>query len=109
MRPKRSTPAELTPDWPDRPSLDPDAEAVRLLAIRLADVTGDASLRRIAEHTGLNHSVIGDILTGRKWPDTQTLARLERGLETRLWPLVGPGGHHVSTAQDVVGREGGQQ
>lgn len=109
MRPKRSTPAELTADWPSRPSSDPDAEAVRLLAVRLAEVTGDASLRRIAEHTGLNHSVIGDILAGRKWPDTQTLARLERGLETRLWPLVGPGGHHVTAPPDVVVLEGDEQ
>lgn len=86
MRPKRSTPAELTPGWPDRASPDPDAEAVRLLAARLGHLTRGSSLRQVAETTGVSHSVIGNILAGRKWPDTQTLARLERGLEARLWP-----------------------
>ena len=108
-RPKRSTPAELTPDWPGRVSTDPDAEAVRLLAVRLGEVTEGASLRQIGQVTGVNHGVIGDVLAGRKWPDTQTLARLERGLETRLWPLLGVGGRHVGAAEDVVRGEGDQQ
>lgn len=110
MRPQRSSPAELTDDWPHRPSTDPDAEAIRLLAVRLGEVTEGLSLRRIGEITGVNHSVIGDVLAGRKWPDTQTLARLERGLEARLWPELGTAGHHVPAAgEDVVRGEGPQQ
>lgn len=104
MRPKRSTPAELTDDWPHRRSPDADAEAVRL-----GEITEGLSLRRVSEITGVNHSVIGDVLAGRKWPDTQTPARLERGLEASLWPIMGPGGRHAATPEDVVGREGAQQ
>lgn len=103
MRPKRSSPAELTDDWPRHRSPNADAEAVRLMAVRLNEITEGLSLRRVGEITGVNHSVIGDVLAGRKWPDTQTLARLERGLGASLWPVIGAGGGHVAVSEDVAG------
>ncbi|GAA4909641.1 hypothetical protein GCM10025789_31050 [Tessaracoccus lubricantis] len=70
-----------------------------------------AGLPRIAlsEVTGVNHAAIGKVLAGASWPDTRTLARLERGLEASLWPVVRAAGTHVAATPDVVVGEGTEQ
>ena len=102
MRPERRTPADFSADWPHEPCSDPDADALRLLALRLREVAGPRSLRQLSVVTGVNHAAIGKVIAGETWPDTRTLARLERGLEARLWPEMGPAGAHVAAPPHVV-------
>jgi transcriptional regulator with XRE-family HTH domain len=67
-------------------SEDPIGEVARQFALNLRIAIGDRSLRKAAEDTGVDHSTIQAILQGRSWPDVFTLAKLERGLESDLWP-----------------------
>jgi len=67
-------------------SPDPIGEVARRFAENLRVAIGDSSLRTVAELTGVDHSTIQSILQGRAWPDTYTLAKLELGLKTPLWP-----------------------
>lgn len=62
------------------------AEVARLLAVRLRAVTDARGVRSVARTTGVSHSVISRIVNGDTWADTATLARLELGLDTDLWP-----------------------
>nr|WP_300150066.1 hypothetical protein [Propionicimonas sp.] len=34
----------------------------------------------------LDHSVVSDMLAGRSWPDSRTIALLEVALNQALWP-----------------------
>ena len=47
------------------------------------------SLRAAAQLVGTSTTALHDLLHGRAWSGTATLARLERGLRTDLW-----GGEH---------------
>lgn len=87
-RPSRPIPASTTPEWPNRPSPDPVAETARLLALNLsaALTARGLSLRQARDATGVDHTAIADIINGHTWPDLHTIARLEHGLETDLWP-----------------------
>lgn len=85
-RPVRPTPADLCPNWPAGPAPDPVTDTVRRFADNLRIAVGDRSLRAIETVTGVDHSVTAAILNGTTWPDTLTLARLEHGLATNLWP-----------------------
>lgn len=89
-RTSRSTPAELSPGWPDRESPDPIAEVARRFALNIEAKRGTRSLRSIALATGMNHSILVNILAGRTWPDLATIARIERALETDVWPGFEP-------------------
>lgn len=40
----------------------------------------------VAEAADLNRSTLQAVLAGRAYPDLVTLAKLERVLDTRLWP-----------------------
>lgn len=86
-RPARQLPRELVDGWPDGPSDDAVAEVTRLFAVNLRAAIGDRSLRVAAAPTGVDHTTILKILDGRTWPDAATIAKLEIGLETRLWPI----------------------
>ncbi|WP_343240249.1 helix-turn-helix transcriptional regulator [Streptomyces sp. SID14515] len=44
------------------------------------------SRRTAADQLGINRQTIGDVIDGRTWPDVATIARLEAGLNTELWP-----------------------
>ena len=44
------------------------------------------SLRAAKTATGVDHTTIAAILHGTVWPDLHTIARLEHGLATDLWP-----------------------
>ncbi|WP_213816115.1 helix-turn-helix transcriptional regulator [Glaciihabitans sp. dw_435] len=85
-RPTRTLPRDRVADWPDREADDPSAEVARRLAINLRAAIGDRTLRAAAESCGVNHTTILAVLQGRSWPDLETIAKLERGLATDLWP-----------------------
>ena len=74
-------------DWPDgRIAGSPEAEAVRLLVLALREAMGAAGLRETARAADVNHASLRRLLLGESWPDVVTLARLERALDTDLWP-----------------------
>jgi hypothetical protein len=82
----RSTPAELTPEpWPDEPSGDPVAEAVRQFVLRLRAEIGDRSIRSVAGMANVDQNALRRLLLGSTWPDLATLARLELALNADLW------------------------
>lgn len=85
-RPARAAPNTWSTDWPDAPCGDPTAEVARLLAQRLSAALDGRSLRAAKAVTGVDHAIISKILNGQVWPDIATLARLEAGLGTDLWP-----------------------
>ena len=85
-RPVRSSPADLAPGWPEVPSPLPDVETARRLAINLRASLANMSLRTARAATGVDHTTIADVLNGTVWPDLRTIARLEAGLGTDLWP-----------------------
>jgi transcriptional regulator with XRE-family HTH domain len=78
--------------WPQAPSPDPAAEAVREIARTLASALAERgwSLRQVAAGSGVNRQAIADLLAGRSWPDVATDARLAAFTGTVLWP-TGPG------------------
>jgi hypothetical protein len=88
-RPARLKPRELVPDWPDGVATDPIGEVARVFAANLRRAIGQRSIRAAAEACDTNHATLISILEGRAWPDMETIAKLERGLDAALWP--GPG------------------
>jgi lambda repressor-like predicted transcriptional regulator len=86
-RPSRALPVELAASpWPEAPSVDPVAEVARLFVVNLRSAMAGRSLRVVAADTGIGHVTLQRVLTGRAWPDLQTIARLEVGLAVELWP-----------------------
>ncbi|WP_181435517.1 zinc-ribbon domain-containing protein [Curtobacterium sp. MCPF17_051] len=82
----RATPAELAPEpWPEAPSDDPVAEAVRRFVVRLQREIGDRSVRSVASIANVDHGALLRVLAGKTWPDLATLARLEIALRADLW------------------------
>lgn len=76
--------------WPDTPTDGPpEAEAARLIALRLGEAIGGHSLRAVARDAGLDHTTLSAVLAGRRWPDLVTVVRLERALNCDLWPRHG--------------------
>lgn len=88
-RPKREPPRASCPDWPSLRCTDPVAEGIRMLAINLdAAIKAEGwSARQAARHSGVDHTIIYDLLAGTSWPDVTTVLRLENGLKRTLWPL----------------------
>lgn len=74
--------------WPDAVVDDVAAAVVQTIARRLAAALNERgwSRRTAADHLAINRQTIGDVLDGRTWPDVATIARLEAGLNTPLWP-----------------------
>jgi transcriptional regulator with XRE-family HTH domain len=91
-RSARLKPHELVPGWPDGPAADPIGEVARLFADNLREALGGRSIRSVAESCGINHSTLIGVLEGRAWPDMETIAKLERGLDAALWPGHAQGG-----------------
>ncbi|MET4583763.1 hypothetical protein ABIE21_003294 [Conyzicola nivalis] len=85
-RPFRSSPSERTKKWPDVPSDDTSGEVARQFVLNLQAAMDGMSLRGAEELTGVDHSSIQGILQGRTWPDLETIAKLENGFRTVLWP-----------------------
>lgn len=65
---------------------DPAAEKVRLLVLRLVQAMGTQSQRAVATKADVDYSALSDLLAGRSWPDSRTIAHLEVGLNRSLWP-----------------------
>lgn len=84
---QRESPADLSPSWPDTPSLDPAGETARLLANNLRRSMGKASIRSVAHTAGLDEGTLRNVLSGARWPDLRTIARLEDALGVPLWPV----------------------
>jgi len=97
VRPVRPLPRDLTQQWPVTSSDDVRGEAARLFAANLKTALGGRTVRAAKELTGVNHSTVAAILAGTTWPDMATIARLESGLRTRLWPDVSPDGTYLHT------------
>ncbi|ASD20997.1 hypothetical protein B7495_01830 [Cryobacterium sp. LW097] len=85
-RTKRLKPNELVHEWPDGPASDAIGEVARTFAGNLRRAIGSRSIRNAAESCGVNHATLIGILDGRAWPDMETIAKLERGLDAALWP-----------------------
>lgn len=85
-RTTRLKPNELVPAWPDGPASDPVGEVARVFAANLRRAIGERSIRSAADACGMNHATLLGILDGRAWPDMETIAKLERGLDAPLWP-----------------------
>ena len=90
-RTTRLKPNELVAARPDGPAQNPIGEVARQFAVNLRLAIGGQSIRATAEACGMNHATLIGILDGRAWPDMETIAKLERGLDTALWP-----GHHAA-------------
>lgn len=58
----------------------------RRFVVNLTEATAGLSQRAVTELTGVDHSTISRVLSGHAWPDLATIARLELGLKTSLWP-----------------------
>jgi DNA-binding phage protein len=86
-RPVRAKPAALAPaPWPDVASPDPIGEVARRFTLNLREAVGSRSIRSVAEASGLAHVTLLQVLAGQTWPDLETIAKLERGLDVPLWP-----------------------
>lgn len=86
-RPLRQLPAELArAPWPEHAAADPFAEVARQFALNLRAAIEARSLRAVAQLCGVSHTTLVRILNGQAWPDLFTIARLEAGLQTSLWP-----------------------
>lgn len=86
-RPARLLPAQLTAaPWPDQPTDDPLAETARQFVLNLREAMNGRSIRAVAAECGLGNVTLSNVLAGKAWPDLATIARLEQGLRTPLWP-----------------------
>ncbi|GGL05590.1 hypothetical protein GCM10007382_26810 [Salinibacterium xinjiangense] len=92
-RPKKLSPRERVPNWPETPTDDAVAEVARRFALNLRSELQGLSLREAAARCGVDHSTIFSIVDGRSWPELETIAKLEIGLAVALWPA------HMRSAQ----------
>lgn len=84
---RRPSPAELVDDWPNGVATNPLAEVARLVAVRVIEAMNGRSLRTVGRLTDVDFTALSDLVNGRSWPNALTIARLERGLDTDLWPV----------------------
>ncbi|GAA4156010.1 XRE family transcriptional regulator [Leifsonia shinshuensis] len=71
---------------PQDDSLIKPARVARQFAINVRAAIADRSIREVAEVCGLEHSVVVRVLNGEQWADLVTIAKLEDGLDSDLWP-----------------------
>jgi DNA-binding phage protein len=91
LKEPRSWIAEGT--WPTGSFQDdaPDAVAHALaISVALAAALAGRNVSHVAAEAGMQRSTIYDVLKGKVWPETSTLAKLEVVLETTLWPPSPP-------------------
>lgn len=73
--------------WLDGEVKGPEAVGyAQEISRRLVAVIGDRSLREVARGAGLDHTTVSAIISGERWADLVTLAKLETVLQVRLWP-----------------------
>lgn len=83
----------FTANWPLGdllPDAPPAAAAARWLAVRLAEEMQKPkrrprTARSVAAVAGIAPATVTGILNGERWCDIDTLARLERALNAKLW------------------------
>lgn len=85
-RSARARPRDLAPAWPDGPSTSPEGEVARRFAENLRRQIAARPIRAVARDSGVNHSTLLGILDGQKWPDLETIAKIEEGTGADLWP-----------------------
>lgn len=75
--------------WPDgKFAADTPAAVAHAVAIAraLSEALRGENKSQIAARAEIERSTLYDILAGKSWPDTVTLAKLERELSLTLWP-----------------------
>lgn len=90
VRQPRDRPNEVVSPWPNGSTHDPAGIVAQGFAIELRRVIGDRTIRSVGSLCGVNHETVRGILDGRVWPDMRTIALLEAGLMTSLWPRQQP-------------------
>lgn len=74
-------------EWPSGGLRGPvEVEYARQLALRLQEAIGDRTVREVARSADVSHSTIAAVLSGQRWPDMATVAKLEVALASDLWP-----------------------
>jgi hypothetical protein len=86
----RLRPCDWVADFPDGTVADGAPAGVAELAgvarnIRELVAAGDVTVAGLARDSGVHRTTVHDILAGKVWMDTQTLARLETAAGRRLW------------------------
>ncbi len=75
-------------EWPDG-RLDteapPEVRLARAVVLRLEQERGSRRLEYVAREAGVSVPTLRDLCNGTFWGDLDTIARLERFLEIRLW------------------------
>jgi hypothetical protein len=93
--PRRSTFYGVPKDWISNGewptcTFRHDAPAEVAVAVAIAKALSQALETRnktqVASAAQIERSTLYDIIAGRSWPDTVTLAKLERELDQGLWP-----------------------
>jgi ribosome-binding protein aMBF1 (putative translation factor) len=75
--------------WPDgtfRADAPVEVAHAVAIAVGLAAALDGRNKSDVAAAAEVDRSTLYDILAGKAWPDTFTLAKLERYLEASLWP-----------------------
>lgn len=88
VRTPRPRPVDLVSPWPHGETTDPAGSVADAFASRLQAAVGDRSIRSVVAECHLNHQTVHAILAGEVWPDMYTIAHLESGLRTPLWPAT---------------------
>lgn len=84
----RPRPVDLVSPWPHGDTRDPAGLVTASFAQRLLAVMANRSVRSVAVDCQVNHQTIYAILAGEVWPDMYTIASLEAGLRSSLWPAM---------------------
>lgn len=90
VRPKPGSPSSRYPGWPDSLNVTvPEHQMIQAMVINLRRQRSlFRTVKAMSARTGVPSSTISDVLGGNAWPSLETVARLEVGLGTRLWPNV---------------------
>lgn len=73
--------------WPNAELSGPVfLEYAQAFARILVDQIGERSIRDVGRDAELSHSTLLAVLSGTRWPDMVTVAKLELALSADLWP-----------------------
>ena len=75
----------LFPGGPYRRDTPREVFLADAVAHRLKEVTTRLSIRFVARRADLSPQTILNIINGKSWPDLRTIARLEIGMNHKLW------------------------
>lgn len=88
---RQAQPSDYCPDFPDGPVADDAPAGVSELAFVARRLRAELAARgrgitELARTADVDRSTVYDLLAGRAYVDTATLARVERAVGRRLWP-----------------------